>query len=295
MRGHINAKFKVEANIHGKEKKFIFFRNKYAFRNYDVEAEEIDAVFNGGSTTIQSYLPYEETVVGILNKLLQDKNIIIANAGIEGKSTYGYLCDFKYWFSKIKNLKPKYYIFYTGYNDTWNTSNSKMMECEGITSRETKFDKFVDYLINSSFFLNNIKKIKHKMFEKKITFEIKSDGEKKFISYDEATKKFKNKKINGELFENYRQNLDNLKRIFKQKNIKPIFITQVTRTGNDYELLYFINKITKSFAQENDYLIIKLDENINLSSEDFYDSVHNNKEGSEKIANFLYEKLNKLF
>ena len=116
MRGHINASVNVQTEIQGIKKEFIFFRNSSGFRNYEINNSEIDIVFVGGSTTIQSYLPYEETTVGILNKYFKNDGIIIANAGLEGKSTYGYLCDFEYWCSNLENLNPKYYIFYTSHS-----------------------------------------------------------------------------------------------------------------------------------------------------------------------------------
>jgi len=175
LRGHINAKVKMNTSIGGIKKEFIFFRNSNAFRNYEVPNSEIDVVFVGGSTTIQSYLPYEETIVGYLNEMFREKNILFANAGMEGKSTYGYLCDFKYWFSKLSDLNPKYYIFYTGYNDTWNFENPKKFNCDNITSSSSKIKKIIDYSINNSFILSNLKILKHDLFQKKIEFEISTN------------------------------------------------------------------------------------------------------------------------
>tara|TARA_Y100000590_G_scaffold418878_1_gene520101 strand:- start:57 stop:1106 length:1050 start_codon:yes stop_codon:yes gene_type:complete len=296
MRGHFNANFKVEADIHGNNKEFTFFRNSYAFRNYEIKPEDIDVVFNGGSTTIQSYLPYEETIVGTLNELFKDKNIMFVNAGLEGKSTYGYLCDFQYWFSRINDLNPKYYIFYTGYNDTWNTSNSKMMSCEGITSRNTKTQKSIDYLLNNSFVLSNIIKIKHKFFEQKISFKANPYDNNKFVSYKEIKKKYlETHDFDLKPIINYRNNLESLKKVLLVKKINPIFITQVTSSGNDNLLLYKINEETKKFAEKNDYIILKLDEEIELEASDFYDQIHTNKIGSEKVANYIYDKIKYLF
>ena len=199
LRGHINAKVRVETFENGIKKEFIFFRNSNAFRNYEIDNKEIDVVFVGGSTTIQSYLPYEETIVGILNQLFKNKKILFVNAGMEGKSTYGYLCDFKYWFSKINDLNPKYYIFYTGYNDTFNKENSKKIECEGITSRDSNLKKLSDYLINTSFILSNLKIIKHELFQNKLTFEI-NDGKKDILHFRRLKKNLVIKKIMTLLF-----------------------------------------------------------------------------------------------
>lgn len=298
LRGHINAKVKMNTSINGIEKEFIFFRNSNAFRNYEVPNSEIDVVFVGGSTTIQSYLPYEETIVGYLNEMFKEKNILFANAGMEGKSTYGYLCDFKYWFSKLNDLNPKYYIFYTGYNDTWNSENSKKLNCDNITSSSSKIKKIIDYSINNSFILSNLKILKHELFQKKIEFKISSNKDWKYLSFKEAKKKFyKNEKSENQkiIINNYKQNLKKLKKIFVKYNIKPIFITQVSNQGNENYLTYLINNETKIFAKENSYVIFKLDEEIKLSSEDFYDYVHNNANGSKKVATYIYNKILELF
>ena len=49
------------------------------------------------------------------------KNILskytIYNAATDGKTTRGYVNDFLYWFPKIPNFKPDYFIFYSGIND----------------------------------------------------------------------------------------------------------------------------------------------------------------------------------
>lgn len=299
LRGHINAKIKVKTSIDGNKKEFIFFRNSNAFRNYEILNSEIDVVFVGGSTTIQSYLPYEETIVGLLNKMFKEKNILFANAGMEGKSTYGYLCDFKYWFSKLRDLNPKYYIFYTGYNDTWNSKNSKKLNCDNITARKTRLEKFIDYLINNSFILSNVKIIKHELYQKKLIFEISSNKDSlKYLNFKDASKKYYNKEKSKKqkiVIENYKQNLEKLRKNFVKYNIKPIFITQVSNQGNDNFSTYLINKETKSFAKDNNYLIFKLDEEIKLTPRDFYDSVHSNSEGSKKIANYIYSKIFGLF
>tara|TARA_B100001173_G_C15961625_1_gene535942 strand:- start:154 stop:1152 length:999 start_codon:yes stop_codon:yes gene_type:complete len=291
MRGHINASVNVETEIQGIKKDFIFFRNSSGFRNYEIDNNKIDIVFVGGSTTIQSYLPYEETIVGILNQYFKNDDILIANAGLEGKSSYGYLCDFKFWFNNLENLNPKYYIFYTGLNDVWNVQNSKKLKCDGITSRQGKLNKISDYLINTSFILSRLKIIKHEIFREKKKFYISSDQNKKFITYDEAKEVSLTTSVDNQVLNTYKQNLKNLKKLIDNKGIKPIFITQVSSEGIKNPLLFHINRITKKFAIDNDYKLIKLDEEININSSGFYDSYHTNFKGSKIIADYLFKNL----
>ena len=43
--------------------------------------------------------------------------------------------------------------------------------------------------------------------------------------------------------------------------------------------------------KKNNFILIKLDEEIVLDQIDFYDGVHLTEEGSQKVANYLYDKL----
>ena len=295
MKKLLNDKAYYNTNIDGIKKKYIFKRNKYGFRNINFEANEVDVVFIGGSTTIQRHLDYENTIVGILNKKFQDEGIIIANAGMAGKSSYGYLCDFNYWFPKIKNLKPKLYIFYTGLNEGYNTKNSENLKCEGITSRDTKIRKLKDFIVNSSFFISRLRILKSSYNIGLGTYEFKWEKKPKgeFLNFNDAKKKYPNLTAEDLQFKfpNTYKNLNNLNKIFKKNSIKPLFITQTTATGFSESVLYYQNQITKNFVNENNYNIIKLDEELVVNWSHFIDNHHVNENGSEYIANYLEKKL----
>lgn len=295
MKQFINDKAYYETNIDGIKKKYIFQRNKYGFRNEDFQSNEIDIVFIGGSTTIQRHLAYEDTIVGILNNRFKNEEIIIANAGMAGKSSYGYLCDFNYWFSKINNLKPTFYIFYTGLNESYNTKNSDNLNCEGITSRGTLIKKLRDFVFNSSFFISKLRILKSSynigLGKYEFIWEKKPKGD--YLSFNEAQKIYPN--LSDELlkskFPNTYKNLNNLNKILKKNKINPIFITQTTATGFSTPELFYQNQITKNFANKNNYNIIKLDEELVVNWDHFYDNIHVNEYGSKFIASYIGEKL----
>ncbi len=308
MKHHTNVKVKYQTEINGVKKEYIFKRNSLGFRNEEFNASDIELVFVGGSTTIQRHLEKKDTIVGILNKKFKGK-YTFANAGIAGKSSYGYLCDFKYWFNKLENLKPKYYIFYTGLNDGYDNknkslTNSNFLKCEGITSRSKVHQKIRDYFFNSSFFISSTRKIinEKKKYMGNLNFEWSSKKQMSYygsnIAFSEIDKFYKNLNSyyccgNAKLeknLENYKNNLENLKKIFLEKQIDPIFITQTTSHGL-HEKLYRVNQITKDFSKRNNYKIILLDEDLSLNENDFYDGIHTNEIGSKKIADYIYDKL----
>ena len=143
--------------------------------------------------------------------------------------------------------------------------------------------------------------MKNNYFEKKVTFNANTYGSfankgLTYTSYEEAKKlniKFRNP--DAKRASRYKKNLENLKKVILAKEITPIFITQVDSLGNYSPAIRLINDITKNFAEKNNFIIIKLDEEIDLKTSDFYDDVHTNKIGSEKVSNFIYSKIKDLF
>ena len=99
-----------------KKYNFLYLRNYHGFIGEEIDPINIKYVFIGGSTADERWKPRELSIVGQLNKKFKNEliDIKITNAGIEGQTSIGYIANFKFWFSKLENFKPKYFIFYTG-------------------------------------------------------------------------------------------------------------------------------------------------------------------------------------
>ena len=67
----------------------------------------------GGSTTDQRYITDGQTGQDVFQQefAITGKNIVVANAGIDGQSSFGYIKNFDYWFPNILSLKSKYVLF----------------------------------------------------------------------------------------------------------------------------------------------------------------------------------------
>ena len=119
MRKHRNKYELYETKFNKKEYKFFYKRNFYGFRDEQIEnLNKINYIFLGGSTGNERFLPQNLTIVGKLNKKFENEKIKIINASVDGKTLKGHINDFKFWFPKLNNFKPKYFIIYTGINDT---------------------------------------------------------------------------------------------------------------------------------------------------------------------------------
>ncbi len=282
--------------IHNNQKyKFNYKRNFYGFRGEEIDPSEIDIVFEGGSTGNQKFTPEELTIVGLLNEKLKKTNLElkIINASTDGKTTRGYVNDFKFWFPKLQNFKPKFIIFYIGIND----SNIAQEEKYDLPWRTEK--KISDYIKNNSKLVELVKKLKFRYFNNDIRKEYGRTETTKnlyldyiYLNYIDAKKKYKNIPYDSILKKQFQKRLDNLDYYINNYNFRPIFITQIKFNGlRDYNL-YQINELLKIFCKEKNYHIIKLDEIIlDLPKGSFYDKMHTTPRGNKIISEKIFSQL----
>lgn len=307
MRSERNKKELVKATHNNKEYNFFYERNFYAFRGKDFEPSIAKIVFTGGSTANQRFTPKEKTIVGILNKKFKEEKfkLTIYNAATDGKTTRGYINDFLYWFPKLPNFKPKFFIFYSGIND-------RRIGLKNYDIESNKYDfKFAtgrinrirDYIKNNSIILEKVKKIENKYFPKLVDVYAvtKEDLYNNFLYINYAAAK--NKHLNVDLNESekkllkiFKDRLSNLKLIIKENKFVPIFITQIKYDGLSEKNLFLVNQELKKFCNINNFYLIPLDELVeNMNVNDFYDEIHTSISGSKKIAEVIYPNLRKIF
>ena len=287
--------------IHDEKKyRFYYKRNFYGFRGEEADPKNIKIVFLGGSTGNQRVTPENLTIVGLLNTKFNkdDYNFKIFNGSTDGKSTKGYANDFKYWFPKIPNFNPKIVIFYTGIIDS-NLSHDEKFD---YPWRESAFEKFSDYVKNSSKIVELVKKIKFKYFAKlKREYGLATVGTDlyknfNYINYDQAKKLHYNKIPNELLLSQFEKKLEALDFYIIKYQIIPVFITQINYDGLSNYNLYLINEKLKEFCKKKNYNIIKLDEKIiSLERKTFLDPEHTLIKGNKIIANKIYLDLLNIF
>jgi lysophospholipase L1-like esterase len=307
MRSERNKNELVTAVHSDKKYNFFYKRNFYAFRGKEFNPSNVKIVFTGGSTANQRFTPQEKTIAGVLNSKLKKKKLkhTIYNAATEGKSTRGIVNDFLYWFPKIPNFKPDFFIFYIGLNDR--RIGVKIFDLEAA-KYDFKFatnsiKKIRDYTKNNSIILEKYKKIENKYFPKLVdVYAFAKDDLYKNFSYtnfETAKKKYLNSDLTSEEEKNlllFKYRLENLKNIIKKNKFIPIFITQIKFNGISEKKLFLVNQELKMFCKSNNFHIIPLDELIkNMDIGDFFDEVHTSISGSKKIATVIYPSLEKIF
>jgi len=301
MRKHRNRYELYETKFNNKEYKFIYKRNFYGFRGEQINnLNDIKFVFLGGSTGNERFLPENLTIVGRLNEDFKKKNINIniINASVDGKTLRGHLNDFKFWFSKLKNFNPDYYIIYTGIND----SVIDQPEKYDFTYGNNLFKNIRDYITNNSISVELIKKFKWKYFSKtKLKYDMSNSNQlyKDFvyINYNDSKNlhNLENLFIKyNKLSERYKKRIKKLYSKINKLDAEVIFITQIKYDGLKDEKLFLLNEILKEFSTKRRLKIIKLDEIYNGINKDFYDHNHTTPQGSERISKIIFENLNKI-
>ncbi|MGB0681089.1 MAG: SGNH/GDSL hydrolase family protein [Magnetovibrionaceae bacterium] len=97
-----------------------YTRDEHGLRGDYSGPDQIDILTIGGSTTNELLIDDAETWTARLGADLRASgyDLTVANAGVDGQSTFGHLKNFELWFPKIRGLAPKLIIAYVGINDS---------------------------------------------------------------------------------------------------------------------------------------------------------------------------------
>ena len=296
---NINRVYKFDFNNHKGQS--LYIRDNLGFRiaKNSINPKDIDIVFAGGSTTNQKFLNYEETIVGILDDKIKKYKFV--NSGIDGMSIIGHINSFDFWYNKIENFNPSYFIFYIGVNDQFLFSENKKDRNVDKLTEASKKAKVREYLESNSFFYKQFRILKSTLYlkfgfnkgvnqvnKKTVVYHERDNDE--FISYDN----FSNKDIDVKKKEFYESLLEKLTNRVTEKKSKIIYLTQISGNGMNNNLFLIASTIMKH-CEKFQLICFNLAKEANLNYDDFYDGLHLNRDGSKKASNYIYNKLDKIF
>ena len=292
----------------------IYIRDKYGLR-VNCPYKDVDIITIGGSTTDQRSITQTKTFQSQIESFYkQDFNdsICVANAGIDGHSTTGNLFALNHWLHLIPNLKPKFYMLYVGINDAGLTGILEDMD----DKRRYKF-RITDKIKSKSAIYRLIKIIKNEM---KIRFkETKYIGHQ-YENQDKSIVNYPVTEINSESYDVAKRNskmvgqrILNMVKIINERGAKAICVTQphamawnfdgklrgvenahAMKSGLDYNLaLEMINNELITICRDSENYVIQINSN-DFELTDFYDYVHLNQVGTNKLSIKLYNEMKKL-
>jgi hypothetical protein len=279
-------------------------RDKFGFRiEREIDPSEIDIIFLGGSTINEKFTNYNETIVGLFQEHLIKNKFTekIANGGIDGMSIIGHINSFDGWFDKIKNFRPKIYIYYIGLNDSF-LQMQNLRDVDFL--EESSFPKKIKYfIISNSFIIKNYRnflatlnqKFNLNIGKRKVSNKVYGERDNnKFITWDQQQKIVQKKYFldtdNSEFKKLYLEKIKILTSLVKKRNGNPIFITQNSGTGLS-DRLYIISELIINHCKKENLSCFNLTEELDLNYDDFYDWGHTNPNGSKKVANYIFENM----
>lgn len=292
-------------------------KDRYGFRGgpstYN-HPEAIDILCIGGSTTQQAYIEDGYTWPDVLENELRVNGygFNVANAGIDGQSTFGHIKSFELWFSEVPDLEPEYIFFYVGINDLYREKSlpgSDELERTGFLARAR--GKIKDNSALYGLFRNisgRMEANRSELTHGNADFENHTYGTEGLIPESEQD----DFHIQG--LAAYEERLRLLVKYSKELGSTPVFITQPSRrfkfdekgevlglaapfkrrisgyqfNGVDYYRgLVELNSVTEKVAEANNLLVIEQTRLETLTDECFYDFTHTTPLGSKVIGEHI--------
>lgn len=291
-----------------------YSRDKYGLRGtYGDDPSQIDLLTVGGSTTDLRYISDDSTWQNVLQKQFASIGtpIVVANAGVDGQSTFGHIKDFDWWFPYVPGLKPGYILFYIGLNDFYKykdeNSDYNALVYPGRHSlvaaiRENSALWHLARTIRGAYRATVVLKLGHRKVDFAMVQWTREPLQNNYV--------FMSSRLDA-----YAQRLRILVDRTRNLNSKAIFVTQPSRqfrptqsgvqgradvstyegrqiNGVDYyNIMRQFNDVMEAVCRETNTFFIDLAAQSGWEDGDFYDFAHMTPRGARKLGLYLFEKL----
>ena len=293
-------------------------RDQYGLRGNYGAPDAIDIMTVGGSTTDQRYVSEGDTWQDVLRRdfLTRGRAVNIANAGVDGQTSYGHIKNFDWWFPRIPNLKVKYFLFYVGLNDLY--VNDRYEPDDLYDRPSSTFAYLKQQVRRRSVFYNLGITLTgmYRAYGDGLTHR-KVDYQK--LEWQDAPEVKNHEELMETRLQSYSERLRALEYRVRGLGAHSIYVTQTTgrcRESNGKVIAVaetatfdgvkvngvdkcimrrLINRRTMEFCRQAGGVCLDLAGEIKFGDGDFYDFPHTTPRGSEKIGHYLYTMLQGLF
>lgn len=294
------------------DKKNIYYsRDQWGLRGESFKnPSEVKMLTVGGSTTDQRYITEGETWQDVMATTLKDRGIDfpVANAGIDGHSTFGHIFALEAWLNQIEGLEPEFIGLQVGIADLLREeANEYDMNLgyyydDGLHFIRRLMQKSALY--HAFLVMNNIVLLKTtKAGHSKVDFsELHWDEETwNRQTIDEYSDENRN------ALDKYASRLELLCALTRAFGSTPVYITQANSRGFDRGKRF---QYSREFGKETTYrlrvynettmhacrecsgaICIDLAQELRFVSSDYYDTAHNTPAGAGKIGRYLANKM----
>lgn len=289
-----------------------YSRDEYGLRGSHSTPESIDILTVGGSTTDQHYIGDGETWQDALQQRFEEAGaiVIVANAGIDGQSTFGHIKNFKWWFPHIPGLAPDIILFYVGVNDFHTYAGrgyDDLLREDGSASLRRR--------ISANSALANLVRTVRGTWQAMVVQDIGHN------STDFANLEWTRQGLQDDYefmqprLRAYADRLRVLAEVTRDFGAEPVFVSQPSRryrvtpggvegdsrvrsygdreiNGVDfYHMMRRFDAVDEAVASEEGVVFIDVASHADWEDADFYDLVHMTPRGAEKVGAILYEAL----
>ena len=301
-----------------------YTRDEFGLRGIYNNIEDIDILTVGGSTTDQKYITDGLTWQDVLQKRFESegKKIIVANAGVDGQSTYGHIKNFSMWFNLIPNLKPKYFLFFIGIND-FHVNYGYLNDLLKIEEKSISITHAIKRKIQNKSILYNLFLMSKNVFSAYYAGIAHPVGHSSQnydnINWIKSSFLENHESYFKERLSDFEKRLEILCQKVQEYDAIPIFVTQSNRRlyrfidgqlyGDSsfkkqydelkinaidyYHIICLFNKTTEKVSKTNNAIFLDLNSELEFNLEnDFYDSCHHTPSGAKKVGDYLFNKLN---
>lgn len=315
-------KFNVDDLYNWNNKNVVYKRDKYGLRGKFDRPEDIDILTVGGSTTDQHYIGEGYTWQDVIQREFEKENtkVVVANAGVDGHSSFGHIKSFELWFPYIKGLKPKFFLFYVGTNDFY-LEKGRRVDALSKNKKDDLQQKINELKDKSAIYylLRVLKGVYMARYVYNVSHR-KIDFNK--VDWTDAGLLDDYDEIMNSMMPSYLGRIDRLVDLTVERGAIPIFVTQPSRryklagnkiygsgtlrrifrrngkiiriNGLDYHrMMSILNRNTMTGCQKRKAICIDLAKDLEFAweDEDYYDFLHMTPAGAEKVGKYLYKAL----
>jgi hypothetical protein len=312
-----NVEYRYESDLFPGAGEIHYTRDSFGLRGIRSRnhPEQIDVLTVGGSTTDQRMITDSLTWQERLERDLAAVGhpLVFGNAGIDGQSTIGHIKNFEIWFPKVRDLRPRYVLFYIGLNDVFRLDDTNRFD---VMQEYNLLGNVLRVISEKSAVYNLFRKVRgtvnardRQVSHQKVDFPRLQWTEETRLTPD-LISGFDSMQVPA-----FRSRIERLAESTLAMGATPVFISQPARffkvidtgkvvgvsqglpfkgkvlTGVDqYNCLKKLNGQMKDVAGSR-FPYIDITDSRGWEDDDFYDYLHMTPKGTEKLAGLLFTAL----
>ncbi len=280
-----------------------YVRDKFGLRGVHEPLNQVQVVTVGGSTTDQRYVGEGQTWQDVWRKA---GNVAVANAGVDGMSSFGHIVAVTEWLHKIPGLKPKYYLHFVGVNDASLSGDGKK-----LADFKNEVSSWRHDLVRRSVLAKGLAKLWFRAAGPREVTHHRMKAPPMLPMEEMKQASLDTGDIEKYIAQFYKPNLRRLLELSAQRGEKVVFVSQPanpaivrwqdgktfvapSRGGLQHwaVALGMINRANGEVcAESSDCQFVDVAAKVIFAPNDFYDLVHNTSSGARKIGEFLAQQV----